>query len=291
MSYQVILPPLEDGAIEFVVEQYYVDVDVSVVVGQAVALVRSARFAWDIPATMSGIVSRLAAEEDSMVTPGAPLLEIREQGTGDREQGTGNREQEARTTGNREQEEAAAQRVRATPVARRMAARHDINLATLSGTGRGKSITRADVLAVIGNRDEGAGMRAQEAESREQGTRISPQHAALSTQHSVSTFQPSNLPTFQLALRPDRDRGGCQRGAGVYRGARTAGKARCNDPHDGVCGGGNGGGTERASHAQQCMERRRHHPAQPRALVNGAAAPRRYPQWNASGAGVRRRRS
>jgi len=67
-----------------------------------------------------------------------------------------------------------------------MAANHDVDLALLSGTGRGNIITRADVLAVIGNREQEAAR--------------STQHAARSTQHAVS---PSNLPYALAAIEAD----------------------------------------------------------------------------------------
>ncbi len=177
MSHQVILPPLADPATEFVVEQLYVDVDASIVAGQAVALVRSNRFAWDIPATTSGIVSRLAAEEGDTVVLGAPLIEMREQApTGypeNKEQGSKKQEQALET--------AAQSRVRATPVARRVAASHDIDLATLSGTGRGKSITRADVLAAI----------------RKQQSAVSNQQLAVSSQRTQTKGSEVQTPAVE----------------------------------------------------------------------------------------------
>lgn len=213
MSHQVLLPPLFDPATDVVVEHYYVDMNVPVVAGQAVALVRSDHFAWDIPATANGTLSTLVANVGSTVALGAPLIELTAQNTEHRTQGTEDKEQriEHREPGkpeitnlepgtwnpepgtrNLELAPPTPRQVRATPVARRIAAAHGVNLAELSGTGRGNTITRADVLAALAA--QGLGVGDQELGNTEQEFA---EREIESVTIQSSTFQPSNVPTVQ----------------------------------------------------------------------------------------------
>jgi len=75
----MMLPTLADEATQYIVEHYYVAVDAPVVAGQVVALVRSERFAWDIPATASGVISALLIEPGGTIVGGARLIELHDQ--------------------------------------------------------------------------------------------------------------------------------------------------------------------------------------------------------------------
>ena len=240
MSFTLILPPLNDPATEFVVEQYYVTVNDAVVAGQPFALVRSERWAWDVPATADGTVNALVAEPGSTVALGAPLIELREDGPTTRvphpegtrcqrpttndesidggEQETQNREQidqnqrlkRPSLVKEPQSESILAQlRVRATPVAQRMIMAHGLDLAALSGTGRGNVVTRADVLAVI--REQGAGNKEQKTINGQQTVVVTEQdedaaQVAPDSQSSIRNLQfaqPSNLPYALTAIEVD----------------------------------------------------------------------------------------
>jgi pyruvate/2-oxoglutarate dehydrogenase complex dihydrolipoamide acyltransferase (E2) component len=213
MSHQVILPPL-DGSDTFVVEHYYVVVNDEVVAGQPFALVRSEHWAWELPATANGIVRALVAEPGSTVAARAVLIELRDQRpTNDDQQSPNNDEQQqAIEAQNRDAVPIMiAQRVRATPVARRMIAAHGLDPAALIGTGRGKVVTRADVLAVIGNREQAPStLWLRDPGNKEQGNTETREQRATKEQRAVmeetqpSVDRPSsivhrlNLPTFNV---------------------------------------------------------------------------------------------
>lgn len=205
MSHQVTVPPL-DGSDTFVVEQYYVALNDAVAVGQPFALVRSECWAWDVPATTNGIVSALVAEPGSTVTVGAPLLEIREQGTEDQEQAEQSQRIKRPSLVEEPQTEPilAQLRVRATPVARRMIAAYGLDPAALIGTGRGKVITRADVLAVVENAEQGIKNTEQTvtfAEENEHAAQIAPD--GQSSIRNGQFSHPSNLPYALTAIEAD----------------------------------------------------------------------------------------
>ncbi len=207
MSYTLVVPPLNDSATEFVVEQYYVAVDEPIVAGQPIALVRSERWAWDVPATTGGVIGALLIEPGDTVVEGAALIELRD------ERPTTN--DQPRTTNHDEQQQAieaqnhdvvptaAAQRMRATPVARRMIAAHGLDLAALTGTGRGNVVTRTDVLAVLGTREQapsGYQGNREQAPSGYQGN--GEQRTTIEQPQTSTDLQPSNLPTFQPSNIP-----------------------------------------------------------------------------------------
>jgi len=198
MSHQVILPPL-DGSDTFVVEHYYVAVNDEVVAGQLFALVRSEHCVWDIPATTGGVIGALLIEPGGTVVPGAVLIEIREQGSEGKEQAEQNQRLQRPSLVEEPQSEPVLlqQRVRATPVARRMIAAHGLDPAALIGTGRGKVVTRADVLAVVGNREQAPGTTprgcpVRDLGNKEQGNTGTPDQRATKEQRAViEETQPS----------------------------------------------------------------------------------------------------
>jgi pyruvate/2-oxoglutarate dehydrogenase complex dihydrolipoamide acyltransferase (E2) component len=187
MSHTLVVPPL-DGSDTFVVEQYYVAVNDTVVAGQPFALVRSEHWAWDVPATSGGTVDALVAEPGSTVAPGAPLVELR-----DEPPSTNNEPQQAIEAQNRDVvPTTAAQRVRATPVARRMIAAHGLDLAALSGTGRGNIVTRADVLAVLENKEqhpEGTRKNKEQETRNRQTAAIEETPPSIGPQSSIRNLQ------------------------------------------------------------------------------------------------------
>lgn len=129
MSTELTLPPLGDAA-QAIIQSFYAQPGASVTPGQPLAIVLTERFEWDVPATAAGTIQALMAQPGATIPIGAALARLAEPDAADT----------ARTNG----------RVpRATPLARKIAALHGLDLALVRGSGRGGFITQADVLAQV----------------------------------------------------------------------------------------------------------------------------------------------
>lgn len=136
---ELLLPPLEPGAVEAEIEHVFVQPDETIAAGQSLALVRTARFVWDVPATASGTIATIVAEPGTIVAVGSPLARLHEHSS------------DPAPIVESIQTACPDKMLRATPLARKIAAVHALDLATISGTGRGGVITRADLLPLITN--------------------------------------------------------------------------------------------------------------------------------------------
>lgn len=120
------LPPLDES--RATIDKYYVQPGDHVAAGQPLAVAVTTRYAWDVPATTNGDIAELLAQPGDVVRTGQPL---------------------ARLTGGADKSRTNGRALRATPVARRIAVAHGINLATVVGSGPGGRITRDDVIALL----------------------------------------------------------------------------------------------------------------------------------------------
>lgn len=120
---EMTLPPLDEP--QATVERYYLQPGAHVRRGQPLAIVVTRRYEWDLPATAEGTLSAILAPPGTTVSAGQPLVRL---STADRPAADNGR------------------MVRATPLARRIAQRHGLDLAAVSGSGPGGRITRGDVL-------------------------------------------------------------------------------------------------------------------------------------------------
>ncbi len=142
MPIDFTLPSLDEPATEAVVERYYQPVGAQVTPGQPLVVVVTERFEWEIPAARAGTISAIMAEPGTTVSEGTLLLQLTEQSAAD-----------SIALEPRVQQPTAV--YRATPLARRMAAEHKLDLAAVAGSGHGGRITRNDVLSCLaGNQPE-----------------------------------------------------------------------------------------------------------------------------------------
>lgn len=139
----ITLPQLEAGATEALVEHYFVQPGDVIEAGQPLAIARTERFVWDVPATRSGMISEIVVEPGARAPIGAALVRVASATTAD-----------APDTATRAAQKDRA--ARATPVARNIAAAHNLDLATMRGSGCGGLITRQDVLALLDIADRAA---------------------------------------------------------------------------------------------------------------------------------------
>ncbi len=175
MPAQLLLPKLDEPATEVTVERYFQPIGAVVEPGQPVALVASAQYEWEIPATSGGTIEEIVAAPGSRVAVGAALLALRPQDAAS-----------ASTT--------ELRAPRATPVALRIATFHGVDVSTVTGTGWAGRVTRSDVLALV-KPAEAAGI---EAENNKQP--LEPSSAAL--QQPDCNPQTAFPPRRQIPPRP-----------------------------------------------------------------------------------------
>ncbi len=173
MAYTFLFPDLGEGLTEGKLLQWYVSEGQSVNEGDPVAKVETDKVVADIPIPRSGKISRLHGKVDEILIVGNPLVELDEGDgattgapaapvekasadaddsgpgvVGNIEVATGSDVMPASGEGMLNASPAAAndnERVRATPVARRMARDLGVELAALIGTGPGGRIMKADI--------------------------------------------------------------------------------------------------------------------------------------------------
>ncbi len=128
-----VTPP-GDTSSQVTVEHFYVEAGDHVREGAAVCLVRSERYVFDLPACAAGVVEEFLAEPGTLVALGQPLLRIGPH---------------APRIAEAVQTQPPSPATSATPLARRIAGVHSIELGTIQGAGPGGRIRAADVRAVI----------------------------------------------------------------------------------------------------------------------------------------------
>jgi len=142
---QIAMPEMGESVTEGIVLEWHVAAGDFVNEGDTVVEVSTDKVDAEVPAPISGVITKLVAAVDDEVPVGAPLAEM--------EPGEGSTPPAAK-------EEPAAQAVpaavpsngnadvRATPVARRVAEATGVDLASVSPSGPGAKVTKDDVLAV-----------------------------------------------------------------------------------------------------------------------------------------------
>jgi pyruvate dehydrogenase E2 component (dihydrolipoamide acetyltransferase) len=126
---ELFLPPLGDAQ-KATIERWYKAPGDTVAAGDALLVALTERFEWDVPATGNGTIAELLAQPGETIAIGAALVRL--EGTTASEASNG-------------QVSAVA-----TPLARRIAAAHGVDLATVAGSGRGGRVTGSDVRALLG---------------------------------------------------------------------------------------------------------------------------------------------
>ncbi|HEX6289143.1 MAG TPA: 2-oxo acid dehydrogenase subunit E2 [Herpetosiphonaceae bacterium] len=137
---EITLPQLGDAVAEVTIERYYRQIGDPVEVGDPLVVVRSDRCEWDVPATAAGTIGEILAQPGSTIAVGAALVRLRGAAAESAAEPTTN----GRVT-------------RVTPVARKIAAVHGLDLAAVAGSGPGGAITRRDVFALVAPASVGAG--------------------------------------------------------------------------------------------------------------------------------------
>ncbi len=163
VTVQIAMPEMGESVTEGIVLEWHVTEGDSVNEGDTVVEVSTDKVDAEVPAPTSGVITKLIAAVDDEVPVGAPLAEME---AGDGSTGTGGPQgespagedvasfsespPEAPSAGGNGAGSSAGNGgadVKATPVARRIAAATGVDIGAVSGTGLGAKVTKDDVLA------------------------------------------------------------------------------------------------------------------------------------------------
>ena len=143
------LPDLGEGLAEAEILEWHVKVGDHLRVDQPMVSVETAKAVVEVPAPCSGIVTALHGAAGDIIATGAPLADFDSGTVVGTMPPTSEAEhmEPAAADSARMRSGADASRIRAVPAARLLARRLNVDLAALSGSGRGGLVTLDDVLA------------------------------------------------------------------------------------------------------------------------------------------------
>ncbi|MDG1726864.1 MAG: 2-oxoglutarate dehydrogenase complex dihydrolipoyllysine-residue succinyltransferase [Emcibacteraceae bacterium] len=154
MAVEVHVPVLGESVTEATVGKWYKAVGEAVAVDEVICELETDKVALEITASASGALSEIIAEEGDNVEVGALLGKIDETAKGAASAAPAAAPEKAPepakeviAPATEEAPAAAAKGVNARPAAAKLASEKGVDLATVTGTGAGGTITKADVLA------------------------------------------------------------------------------------------------------------------------------------------------
>ncbi len=147
----VAMPEMGESVTEGTVLEWHVSEGQEVAEGDTVIEVSTDKVDAEIPAPVAGLITKLLVEPDEVVKVGQPLAEMASGASGgdgspDRTPEAG-RSRDSDGPGREAEEPAGNGSARATPVARRAAAKSGVDVGSLQGSGAAGKVTKADVLA------------------------------------------------------------------------------------------------------------------------------------------------
>jgi pyruvate dehydrogenase E2 component (dihydrolipoamide acetyltransferase) len=141
MPYEFKLPDLGEGVAEGEIARWLVEVGQVIDEDDPLVEVQTDKTTVEIPSPAGGKVSRILVQEGELVPVGTPLVVIGDGEVAAAEHEPGPAAEAARP----EPMVVAPERVKATPLVRRIAAELGVDLSLLAGTGPGGRITEEDV--------------------------------------------------------------------------------------------------------------------------------------------------
>jgi pyruvate dehydrogenase E2 component (dihydrolipoamide acetyltransferase) len=146
VAYEFKLPDLGEGLTEGEVARWLVSVGDEVTEDQPLVEIQTDKTTVEIPSPAAGKVAQILVEEGAVVPVGTILVVIGEDGA-------------APVAKVLEPRKEAPQKVRATPLVRRLAQELGVDLESLTGTGPQGRITEQDVRGAAGGAEPGEGRR------------------------------------------------------------------------------------------------------------------------------------
>lgn len=126
----IFLPPLSEAP-QATIERWYKAPGDQVAAGEALLVVLTDRFEWDVPSAVAGTIAELLAQPGETIAIGGAIARLKGNAVGGERNGRVN--------------------AVATPLARKIAAAHGLDLAAIAGSGRGGRVTGSDVRALLGD--------------------------------------------------------------------------------------------------------------------------------------------
>jgi pyruvate dehydrogenase E2 component (dihydrolipoamide acetyltransferase) len=137
VAYEFKLPDLGEGVAEGEIARWLVEVGQVIAEDDPLVEIQTDKTTVEIPSPAGGKVARILVEEGELVPVGTPLVVI-----GDGEVAIAEPEP---ATAEPEPAAAPTERVKATPLVRKIAAELGVDLSLLAGTGQGGRVTEEDV--------------------------------------------------------------------------------------------------------------------------------------------------
>lgn len=161
MKIEIKIPDIAENVKTGIISRLLVSEGDHVNKDQPVAEVETDKATTDIPSNYEGDVSEIRVKEGDEVEVGQVIIVL--EGEGKEEEKEGNEEEEKEKG---EDDEKEPKDMAASPLARRLAREHDIDLSTIVGSGPGGRITRDDILeqTKTGNDKDGKESRKDETE-------------------------------------------------------------------------------------------------------------------------------
>ena len=150
MAYEFKLPDLGEGLTEGEVARWLVSEGQDVAEDDPLVEIQTDKTTVEIPSPAAGKVARILVDEGQVVPVGSVLVVIGEDGAAasdERRDEKGRQREAAPLVQSRGAPTTAGERVRATPLVRRLAQELGVDLATLTGTGPQGRVTEQDVRA------------------------------------------------------------------------------------------------------------------------------------------------
>jgi pyruvate dehydrogenase E2 component (dihydrolipoamide acetyltransferase) len=146
VAYEFKLPDLGEGLTEGEISRWLVSVGDEVAEDQPLVEIQTDKTTVEIPSPAAGEVSQILVEEGQVVPVGTVLVVIGGDGSAVAEQEQPKADQPPAAVSRRQAPARGSDgRVRATPLVRRLAQEHGVDLETLAGSGPQGRVTEADV--------------------------------------------------------------------------------------------------------------------------------------------------
>jgi len=189
----IVVPELGESVVEARIARWLKKEGDSVAVGEPLVELETEKIDLEVNADSGGVIASIKRKEGEDVKIGELLAVVDETVRSSAQPSSGNGSATASSNAPGSSEPApAADQQRATPTARRVAQEHDVNLASVSGSGSGGRVMKADVKEALGTKGAPAAS------------------AGLTARALVRVFPPrlpssvvvlSSLPSVRLAAR------------------------------------------------------------------------------------------
>ncbi|AXF54813.1 dihydrolipoamide acetyltransferase family protein [Salicibibacter kimchii] len=145
MKKEIVMPQLGESVTEGTITQWLVNPGDNVNKYEPIAEVDTDKVNAEVPSSYTGTISDIIAKENQTVQVGDVVAYIETEDTSKEETPPEREGRRENQTGKQERSEESSQKKRYSPAVLTLAQKHNIDIETIEGTGRGGRITRKDV--------------------------------------------------------------------------------------------------------------------------------------------------